>query len=137
MDDALLVRMINGLAYGGEQPQTGGEVQALLIAVVGNGRAVDVFHDEVRPALRGNTSLQDARNVRIVHQGERLSLCIETPKHPARVHPQLDELNGDPPSQRLVLLAKIDAAHPTLTELPDDAVRTDRHRVERRPRLLI
>ena len=53
VDDALLVGVLHGLADGDEQLQPLPRREPVLVAVLGDGHALDQLHDEVGPARFG------------------------------------------------------------------------------------
>jgi hypothetical protein len=65
-----------------------------VIAVVGNGYAVDVLHYEVRPTFGGRAGVEDLSDVRVVHHRERLAFVGEASEHLAGVHAELDYFEG-------------------------------------------
>jgi len=56
---------------------------------------------------------------------ERLTLSLEARDDIARVHAELDDLDGNLPADGLGLLGEIDHAHAAFAEDADDAVGTD------------
>ena len=61
----------------------------------------------------------------MVHHRQGLSLRLEAGDDLPRVHPPLDELEGELPLYRLLLHHLIDDPHPAGADLPQDAVRPD------------
>jgi hypothetical protein len=49
----------------------------VLLAVIGQWDAVDVLHDEVRPAIGGGAAVEQARYVRVRQPGQYLPLIPE------------------------------------------------------------
>jgi len=94
VDDAFLMRVLHGLAYRDEQVQPVARRQLVLIAVVRDGNATDEFHDEVRPAGVGRPGIQHPRNVRMIHERERLPLGRER-AITRGCHARLDDFERD------------------------------------------
>ena len=87
MDDTLLVRVLDGVAYLDEQVQPLPCVELVLIAVGGELDSAYQFHHEVGPARIGRPSIQHASNVRMIHQRQRLTLGLEPGDDTLGVHP--------------------------------------------------
>ena len=104
VDDPLLVCVLYRMANIHEQiqPLLGG--QSLLIAVLGDGYAGHVLHSEVRPALLRGPGVEDLGHVGVVHQRECFPLRVKAGDNLLGVHPQLDDLEGHPAMNGLLLL---------------------------------
>jgi hypothetical protein len=61
----------------------------------------------------------------VFHDGQRLALGIESRDDLRRVHPQLDDFQGDLAADRTGLLGQPDDAHAALADLLQQAVRPD------------
>ena len=83
MDDPLLMGVLHGLADLDEQLQSLPRREAVLIAILGDRDSADQFHHEVGPAglSVGLPSVEHAGDVRMVHQGQRLTLGLEACDH--------------------------------------------------------
>jgi hypothetical protein len=77
MDDALLVRVLDGVADLDEQIQPLLWSRLVLVAVIRDAHAAHQFHHEVRPARVGRARIQHARDVRMIHHRQRLPLRLE------------------------------------------------------------
>ena len=77
VNDALLMRMLNRVANLHEQIQPLARVQLVLVAIIRDPNAAHQFHDEVRPAGIGRAGVEDARDIRMVHQRQRLAFGFE------------------------------------------------------------
>ena len=104
MDNAFLVRVLDGGADLHEKPETLGGGKLILVAVVRDGHAPDQFHHEVWPAALGGPRVQHPGDVRMIHQRQRLALGLKPGDDLASVHPRLDNLEGDLAMHRLFLL---------------------------------
>ena len=72
-----------------------------LVAVVGDGNALDELHDEERPAGVGAAGVQHAGDVGVVHQRQGLALGLEAGDDLTGVHARLDDLEGHFAADRL------------------------------------
>ena len=129
MDDPLLVRVLHRLDDREKHLQALAQGQEMGGAVPVQGDSVDSFHDEVRTAVFGFAGVEDARDIRVIENRERLPLGFETSKNFARVHPRLDEFDRDRTLDRLILLGGVDDAHAAFPERVQNSKRTDSSRV--------
>ena len=72
MNHALLVRVLDRLANEDEQLQALAQAKALAVAEIRDLLALHQLHHEIRPSGRGAAGIQNPRDVRMVHQGQRL-----------------------------------------------------------------
>jgi len=117
VDDPLLVGVLHRLADLAEQLQAVAELQARLVAELGDRHALDQLHHEVRPAARGRPAVEHLGDVGMVHQRQRLALRLEARDHLLGVHAQLDDLERHLAPDRLELLGHPDRAHAALADL--------------------
>jgi hypothetical protein len=101
MDDALLMRVLHRLADRHEQLQTLLRRQVFLVAVLGNGQALDQLHDEIGSCRVRRASVQHLGDVGVVHHRQRLAFLLEAGNHLVRVHSRLDDLNRNLALHRL------------------------------------
>ncbi len=111
------MRGVNGPADLGEEVQASLEAEALLLAVVDDGPAVDALHHQVRVTILIDAAVEEAGDARIVEAGEDLALGEQpVAQARARVHAE-DELDR---GLGLVLPVgpprAVDHAHATLAE---------------------
>ena len=125
VDDALLVRVLHGLAHLDEELHPLPGVEPLPVGVVGDGHAADQLHHEVRPPAFRHPRVVDAGDAGVVHEGEGLALGVEAGQHLLRLHAELDDLEGHPPRDGLGLLRVIDDAHAPLAQDLQEAVGAD------------
>ena len=111
MDDPLGVGVLDGLADRHEERQALGDAQAGVVAVLRDGDALDVVHDDEGPAALGLAAVEHLGDVGVVHQSQGLALHLEARQDGPRVHPRLDELHGHLAADRLDLLGRPDRAH--------------------------
>jgi hypothetical protein len=120
--EALVVRVLHAVADLQEEAQPGGERQVAIAAVLAEVHAAHQLHHEVGPARGRRAAAEDLRDVRVVHEGERLPLGVEARGHPLRVHPGLHDLERDAAAHRPRLLRLPDLAHPAFAQQPDQLV---------------
>src|SRR5262245_35226759 len=99
--------------------------QPAIVAELRDGHAAHQLHPDVRPPRLRRAAIEDARDARVIHQRQRLSLGLEPRDHLARVHPQLDDLERHAPPHRLLLLGQINHAEAALADLAHELVRAD------------
>jgi hypothetical protein len=106
VDDRLLMGVLNRIARLDEQfqPLAGGVVVAT--AEDGDRLARHVLHYEERSAAVGRPGVVDGGDVGMTQHSECLSLALEAGDHLLGVHPQLDELECNLPSHRMLLLGE-------------------------------
>ena len=104
VDNRFLMRVLDSFADMHEQFQPIARIESVIVAVGRDGNAGDILHDEVRPSLRRGTRVEHLGDSWVVHQGQSLALGLEARHHLARVHARLDQLDGDAPANRLLLL---------------------------------
>ncbi|HXJ57269.1 MAG TPA: hypothetical protein VNU68_11445 [Verrucomicrobiae bacterium] len=103
MDDSLLVRMLHRFTNLNEKLEALAGGERLFFAVFGDLDSGHQFHDEIRPATFGRTSIEYVSDVRVIHQSQRLSLGFEARDHAFGVHARLDHLECDASADRLLL----------------------------------
>jgi hypothetical protein len=123
VDNAFLMSVLDRLADRHEQLQPLPRREPALIAEFRDWRPLDQFHDEEWPAVGGRAGVEDAGNVRMIHQGERLPFRFEAGQHLTAVHARFDDLERDYPADRLVLLGHVDDAHAPFADLFQQFVR--------------
>ena len=64
-----------------EELEPPADVEAVPVAVVGDRLAGHELHDEVGETLVGGAGVERARDVGVVHHGERLPLALEASQH--------------------------------------------------------
>lgn len=68
----------------------------MFIAIAGDGRAVDQLHDEKGPPDVRDASVEHARDVRVLHQGEGLPFRFEARDKFAGFHPEPQDFQRHP-----------------------------------------
>ena len=125
MDHALLVGMLDRLADRHEEFQALARREPLLVAVLGDGNALDQLHDEERPARLGAAGVEHAGDVGVVHHRQGLPLGLEAGQHGLGVHARLDDFHGHDALHRFCLLGHEDRAHAPLADLLHQLVAAD------------
>ena len=67
----------------------------------------------------------DARNMRVIHERECLTFRLEARDNFARVHANLDDLEGDTATDGPLLLGKVDVTHTAFADPFENFVRPD------------
>ena len=86
MDDAFLVRVLDGVANFHEQLQPLLRGESVHVAVVGDGHAFHQLHHEIGPARGGRSAVEDAGDVGMLHHGKGLPFGLETGHDLAGIH---------------------------------------------------
>src|SRR5690242_9396952 len=116
MDDTLLMGMLDGFANPNEKAQSLVGRDVIFVAVLSNSEPANQLHYEERsPGPRG-AGVENARDIRVIHECECLPFRFESCNHTAGVHPWLNNLKSDLTPDRLLLLCKI---HDTATSFPN------------------
>ena len=125
VDNALLVRVLQGMADLDEEvePLLGREM--ILVAVVGDLDPPHQFHDEVGPAGVGRARIQNPGDIRMVHEGQRLPLGLEAGDDSLGVHAQLDNLERHSAADGLLLLGHVHRPAAAFPDLLEEFVGTD------------
>jgi hypothetical protein len=125
MDDAFLMRVLDGSTNLNEQikPFPGGEV--ILVAVIRDLDAPHQFHDEIRPAGFRRAGVQHLGNVRMIHQSQRLPLGLESSDDTLGVHTQFDDLERDPAANGFLLFGHIHHTAAAFADLLQKLVAAD------------
>jgi hypothetical protein len=92
------------------------------IAEVGDRQSRHVLHGEVGPAVLAGAGIDHAGDVGMIHERERLALGLEAAHDLPGVHPDLDDLERDQPSNRRPLFGEIHHAHAAFSERTDDLI---------------
>ncbi len=111
-----MVGVLNGLADRHEQFQPLPRRQFAVVAELGDGHALNQFHDEEGPAGVGGAGVQHLGDVGMVHEGQRLPFGLEAGQHLFGVHAGLDELDGDESADWFGLLGHEDGPHAALSD---------------------
>src|SRR6478752_2742197 len=110
MNDALLMSVLNGVTDLDEQLQPFFSRELALVAILRDLDAAHQFHDEKWAASVGAAGVEDARDVRMIHQGEGLPFRFKTRDDTIGVHAEFDHLERDAAADRFILLSHVDDA---------------------------
>ncbi|SPE54999.1 hypothetical protein SBV1_2010032 [Verrucomicrobia bacterium] len=125
MDDTLKVGVLDRLAHLREQPQPFPDREVMLVAVIGNFGPIDILHDEIRAASVGFARVEDSSDVGVIHHGQGLPLAVEARNHLARIHPDLNYLEGDPATDWFFLFGEEYYSKTARANLLDQPVAAD------------
>src|SRR5689334_23462723 len=85
VDNSLLVRMLNRAADPDKKLDAFSSRQTALVGIIGNLYAANQLHHEVGATDVGRSRIQNARDVRVVHEGQSLTFSFEPGHHLASV----------------------------------------------------
>ncbi|HMJ91277.1 MAG TPA: hypothetical protein VK530_15760 [Candidatus Acidoferrum sp.] len=125
MDDAFLMRVLDGLADLNEklQPFLGG--QRMLVAVIGNLDTANKFHDEIRTPRVSRSGIENLRDVGVIHHRQRLPLRLKTGDDTFGVHARFDDLQSDAATNRFFLFRHEDNPAASFADLLQQLVVAD------------
>jgi hypothetical protein len=92
VDDALLMRVLHGVANLDKEIEPSLRIEFVLVAIVGDANAAHQLHDEVGAARLGGAGVEHLGDVGMVHHGQCLPLGLEAGDDIAGVHAKLDDL---------------------------------------------
>ena len=91
-----------------------------------NRETCDVLHDEVGQSIVRCSSIEQARDVRVVEAGQDLSLVAKMTEHRVGVHAAFDQLDCDLLLVLLIrALGQIDRAHSAAADFANNSIRAD------------
>lgn len=123
VDDELAVGVGDGGADVEEEAEALGGGETVVLAVVGEAEAVDVFHDDVGVAVGGVAAVEEAGDVGVLEAGEGLAFAEEAVEDEVGVEAAADEFDGDLGVVVVVVaFGEVDGAHATAAEFAEDAV---------------
>jgi hypothetical protein len=125
VNDGFLVRVLDGFTDLNKEAKTIGKRQFFLVAIASDGKALNVFHDEVGLAAWSGASIENLGNARMIHDGERLAFRLEALKSDGVEHAGANELQGYLAANRKGLFGKPDLTHATFTKNFEQAVRAN------------
>src|SRR6266487_3869468 len=125
MDEAFLVRVLDGLAYLREQSEPVCRGNTFLVTKLSDLDAAHKLHDEIRPARFSRAGIEDFGDVWMVHQRQGLPLSFEAGDDLFGVHAQLDHLERDSAADGLGLLGHIDRPAAAFADLLKEFVATN------------
>lgn len=125
VDDAFLVGVLDGVADLEEESETFGHGETVAVAVFGDAQAGDQLHDEEGPAGGGGAGVEDAGDVRVVHEGQRLALGLESSDDGPAVHAGFEDFESDAAADGGELLGQEDDADAALADFFEQLVGAD------------
>ena len=125
MDDPLLVRRVHRAADGRQELDARPDREAPGVAIGGQRGTVDQLHREVGTSFDGRTGVEDAGDRTVVHSREDLALDFEPAHDLARVHAELDQLQGDATLDGRLLDRLEDLPHAAFADRAHDAIGAD------------
>jgi hypothetical protein len=108
--------MLHTIADQDEEFHSLPQSEPVLVAIGHDWHPCDILHDEVRPSLGRGTGFEDLGDGRVVHQRQRLAFGLKAGHDFARVHAGFDQLDGDAPPHRVLLLGEPNLAHAALAD---------------------
>jgi hypothetical protein len=119
------VGVLHGLADRDEQLESLSRRKVVGVAILGDRNTLDEFHHEVRATGRRRASVEHLRDIWMIHDRQRLSLCFEPGDNLAAVHARFENLESDLPAHRLRLLGHEHDAEAALADLLQQLVWPD------------
>ena len=117
---------MHGIADLPEESQAFGNRHPPLVAEAVDGKPLYVLHHKVGQPIVCRSSVEKTRDVRVIEGSQNLALFAKTAEDEIRVHPALDELDGDAATEfAIAALGQIDCAHPAAPDLAHNAVSAD------------
>ena len=97
----------------------------MFFAITLKGDSLDQFHHKVRRTLIGLSSIQNLRNILMIHHRQRLTLGLKTIDDLLRVFAGSNKLKRYLAFDGFSLLGDIDSAHTSFGNLADNFVRAN------------
>ena len=117
VDDPLLMRVLHSVADLHEEIETLFDGYPGLVAILGDGHALDVLHHEERTPLFRDSSIEHFRDVRMIHERQGLTLDFEPRQHLPAIHARLDQFDRHAPPNGLQ-----SARQPTPVPIPPSPI---------------
>ena len=92
VDDALHVRMLDGVAHLREKFQALLDAVLVAVAEVGDGLALHQLHHEVVASIVGDAAVDHLGDVGMIHHRQRLAFQLEARQHALAVHARSQDL---------------------------------------------
>ena len=84
------------------------------------------LHRKVRPPVVCSTTVENSRDCRVIHHGQRLPFGLKPCDDLFGIHPGLDHFQRDLSTDGVLLFGQPDNAHAAFAERLEQTVRTDR-----------
>jgi hypothetical protein len=111
VNDGFLVGVLDGFADLNEETETIAKRQFFLVAILSDGKPLNVFHDEVGLSAESGASIENFGNAGMIHDGERLTFRLKALKSDGVEHAGTDELQGHLTANRRGLFGKPNLTH--------------------------
>src|SRR5687767_3272232 len=117
---------LNGPAYLSEHRETFFQIQPVLVAIFVKRPPDYELHHEIGKAVVGRSASKKVRDVRMVERCGYLSLATKSLQDHVRIHPALDEFDGDGLVELSVdTRSTVYDTHAAAPDLFIEAIRTD------------
>lgn len=117
MNDPFLMRVLDRMTNLREQFEPLVRTEIILVAVIRDFNPAHQFHHKERSARFRRSGIKHLRDVRVIHEGQGLSLGLETRNDSLRVHAQLNDLERDTSPHGFLLLSHVNDTATTLAQL--------------------
>ena len=121
----IFVRVLHRVAQLAEEREPVVDRGAAGVAPGGDRFALDVLHDQKRPAVGGDAAVEQRRDVGVLEIREDLSLATESGERELGIQSALDQLDRDPLSVFVGPHSFVDRAHAAHADDADDLVRAE------------
>ena len=125
MDDPFLMRVLYAAAHRYEKFQALPHRKLLALAVIGKLLSHDQLHHKEGPACVRCPDVQYARDIGMIHCGQRLPLNFESRHCHLRIHSMFEDLKCDPALDWLLLLRYVNGGKTALADLLEQQVPSD------------
>ena len=132
MDDGFLMGVLNAFADLNEQGEAFTNLELFVVAIAGDGRAVNVLHDEVRLAIGSGAGVENFGDGRMIHHGEGLLFGMEALEDGVVVEAAANELESYVAADGGGLFGEPDEAHAAFAEFFQETIGADSFALERR-----
>ena len=78
-----------------KQPQARIDIELVLIAIVRDRQAIDIFHGKKRRALFRQSAIQQPCDIGVLQSGQNLAFALKAPDDFVGIHAALDQLERD------------------------------------------
>src|SRR5215469_12971820 len=125
VEDEVAMRVIHSVADRKEEVDAVLERQRAASAIIEDGLALEVLHDEVGAAVK-EAAIEQPRDVGMLEAREDLALGVEAAQHCIGIHAALDDLDGGALLELAVgAFGQVDGAHAAAAELTHHAPRAE------------
>ncbi len=126
MDDKIAMGVLDRCTDGHEEPQPRMDRQSSIVAVVVQGLALDVLHDQIGQAVLGRAAVEQPGDVRVLQVGEDLPLAAQATRSGGIQGALTHQLDGNLFVELLVgALGEKDRAHAAVPDRPEQAIGTE------------